>query len=82
MAEFGRVGSGVALPKEKLHGSPSTGSEEGHDGAIGEDFDPFLGDQDEGDGANIPMLVAPPETQYVFDRTIFVIRCLLNTFKN
>lgn len=68
MAEFGRVVSGVALPKEKLHGSPSTGSEEGHDGAIGEDFDPFLGDQDEGDGANIPMLVAPPETQWYHGR--------------
>lgn len=63
MAEFVRGGSGIILPKEKLHGSPSTGSDEGHEGAIGEEFDSFLGDQDEGDGANISMLVAPPETQ-------------------
>lgn len=63
MAEFLRGSSAVIMPKEKLHGSPSTGSEEGHDGGIGEEFDPFLADQDEGDGANISMLGAPPETQ-------------------
>lgn len=64
MAEFIRAGSGVIINKENLHGSPSTGSDEGHD-AAGEDFDPFLVDQDEGDGANNSMNVAPPETQYV-----------------
>ncbi|CAB0010072.1 unnamed protein product, partial [Nesidiocoris tenuis] len=50
MAEFirGGCGTGIVLPKEnKLHGSPSTGSDEGHDPGIGEDFDPFLAEQDE-----------------------------------
>ncbi|XP_046678395.1 ras GTPase-activating protein 1 isoform X4 [Homalodisca vitripennis] len=68
MAEFIRGGSGVIIQKEKLHGSPSTGSDEGHDGATGEDFDPFSGDQDEGDGSNNSMLVAPPETQWYHGR--------------
>lgn len=63
MAEFIRGGAGVILPKEKLQGSPSTGSEEGHDGAVGEEFDPFLGDPEEGEGANVSLLTAPPESQ-------------------
>lgn len=63
MAEFIRGGTGIIIQKEKLHGSPSTGSDEGHDGVPGEDFDPFLGDQDEVDGPNNSMHVAPPETQ-------------------
>lgn len=65
MAEFirGGTGTGIILQKEKLHGSPSTGSDEGHDGVPGEDFDPFLGDQDEVDLPNNSMHVAPPETQ-------------------
>ncbi|KAF4529422.1 hypothetical protein B566_EDAN003516 [Ephemera danica] len=63
MAEFVRGGVGVILPKEKLQGSPSTGSEEGHDGAIGEEFDPFLADTEEAEGANPSMLAAPPENQ-------------------
>lgn len=61
MAEFIRGGTGVVIHKEKLHGSPSTGSEEGHDGVVGEDFDPFLNENDEADGANT--LAAPPESQ-------------------
>ncbi|KAG8224112.1 hypothetical protein J437_LFUL001806 [Ladona fulva] len=68
MAEFVRGGAGVILPKEKLQGSPSTGSEEGHDGAVGDEFDPFLGDAEEAEGANVSMLVAPPENQWYHGR--------------
>ncbi|XP_046400706.1 ras GTPase-activating protein 1 isoform X2 [Ischnura elegans] len=68
MAEFVRGGAGVILQKEKLQGSPSTGSEEGQDGAIGEEFDPFLGDAEEAEGANVSMLVAPPENQWYHGR--------------
>lgn len=65
MAEFVRVGpaTGIIMPKEKLQGSPSTGSDEGHDGAIGEEFDPFLADAEEAEGANVSAIVAPPENQ-------------------
>ncbi|XP_071447289.1 ras GTPase-activating protein 1 isoform X2 [Hetaerina americana] len=68
MAAFVRGGAGVILQKEKLQGSPSTGSEEGQDGAIGEEFDPFLGDAEEAEGANVSMLVAPPENQWYHGR--------------
>ncbi|KAL1117878.1 hypothetical protein AAG570_004191 [Ranatra chinensis] len=67
MAEFVRGGGGAVQPKEKLHGSPSTGSEEGHDGGIGEDFDPFMADQEEV-GGNESVLAAPPETQWYHGR--------------
>lgn len=64
MAEFVRGGPGVGMfQKEKLHGSPSTGSDEGHDGAANEDFDPFINDQDEVEGGNDTIVVSPPETQ-------------------
>lgn len=63
MAEFVRGGPGVIFPKEKLHGSPSTGSDEGHDGPIGEDFDPFLGEQEDAEGGNDTNVTSPPETQ-------------------
>jgi hypothetical protein len=65
MAEFvrGGPGAGIIMPKEKLQGSPSTGSDEGHDGAIGEEFDPFLADAEEAEGANVSAIVAPPENQ-------------------
>lgn len=63
MAEFVRGGPGVIFQKEKLHGSPSTGSDEGHDGVTNEDFDPFLNDQEEVDGGNDTIAVSPPETQ-------------------
>lgn len=67
MAEFvrGGPGTGIILPKEKLQGSPSTGSDEGHDVAIGEEFDPFLVDADETESSNVSSIVAPPENQYV-----------------
>lgn len=64
MAEFirGGCGAGIIMPKEKLHGSPSTGSEEGHDGGIADDFDPFMADQEE-IGGNETIPNAPPESQ-------------------
>ncbi|XP_033611154.1 ras GTPase-activating protein 1 isoform X2 [Cryptotermes secundus] len=70
MAEFVRVGptTGIIMPKEKLQGSPSTGSDEGHDGAIGEEFDPFLADAEEAEGANVSAIVAPPENQWYHGR--------------
>nr|CAD7425858.1 unnamed protein product [Timema monikensis] len=70
MAEFvrGIQGAGIILPKEKLHGSPSTGSDEGHDGAVGEEFDPFLADAEEAEGPSIPAVVAPPENQWYHGR--------------
>ena len=65
MAEFNRPGcSSNIMPKEKLHGSPSTGSEEGHDGAIADEFDPFMADQEEIVG-NDTVPNAPKETQLV-----------------
>ncbi|XP_014259409.1 ras GTPase-activating protein 1 [Cimex lectularius] len=69
MAEFirGGCGTGIIMPKEKLHGSPSTGSEEGHDGGIVDDFDPFTADQEEiGAAESLPN--APPETQWYHGR--------------
>lgn len=70
MAEFVRGGpiTGIVTPKEKLQGSPSTGSDEGHDGAIGEEFDPFLADAEEAEGANVSAIVAPPENQWYHGR--------------
>jgi Ras GTPase-activating protein 1 len=70
MAEFVRGGpaTGIVIPKEKLQGSPSTGSDEGHDGAIGEEFDPFLVDAEEAEGHNVSVIVAPPENQWYHGR--------------
>lgn len=69
MAEFirGGCGTGIIMPKEKLHGSPSTGSEEGHDGGIADDFDPFMADQEE-IGGNETIPNAPPESQWYHGR--------------
>ncbi|KAK9506674.1 hypothetical protein O3M35_008566 [Rhynocoris fuscipes] len=67
MAEFIRGGCGIIMPKEKLHGSPSTGSEEGHDGAVVDDFDPFMADQEE-IGGNETIPNAPPESQWYHGR--------------
>ncbi|XP_014294601.1 ras GTPase-activating protein 1 [Halyomorpha halys] len=68
MAEFIRGGCGVSImSKEKLHGSPSTGSEEGHDGAIADEFDPFMADPEEIVG-NETVPNAPPETQWYHGR--------------
>lgn len=47
-------------PKDKLHGSPSTGSDEGHEAGFGDDFDPFHDDPDEPDEVD-SSLSAPPE---------------------
>jgi hypothetical protein len=65
MAEFvrGCPATGVIMSKEKLHGSPSTGSDERDDAVIGEEFDPFLGDVEEAETANVSTIVAPPENQ-------------------
>ncbi|KAJ9580394.1 hypothetical protein L9F63_003948 [Diploptera punctata] len=70
MAEFVRGGpaTGIIMPKEKLQGSPSTGSDERDDGAIGEEFDPFLGDAEEAESANVSAIVAPPENQWYHGR--------------
>lgn len=78
MAEFIRGGCGVSImSKEKLHGSPSTGSEEGHDGAIPDEFDPFMADPEEIVG-NETVPNAPPETQLVENKTysIFGTSCI------
>lgn len=51
--------------KEKLHASPSTGSDDNVDLGV-EDFDPFASSQTEADdidGYNNVSLVAPPETE-------------------
>ncbi|KAF6210918.1 hypothetical protein GE061_014030 [Apolygus lucorum] len=68
MAEFirGGCGTGIILPKEKLHGSPSTGSDEGHDLAIQDDFDPFLAPEEVMANETAPS--APPETQWYHGR--------------
>jgi len=61
MAEF--VRGGAILPKFKTQGSPSTGSEDGVDEGVGEEFDPFLVDQEETDGIGAKEPAAPPESQ-------------------
>lgn len=64
MAEFIRGGCGInIIPKEKLHGSPSTGSEEGHEVALVDDFDPFIAELDENQDATETATNAPAETQ-------------------
>lgn len=64
MAEFIRGCTGnIIINKEKLHGSPSTGSDEGQDGAPGDDFDPFVADHEEEPCENEKVPGAPPETQ-------------------
>ena len=62
MAELAVVAprSASVRPKEKLHGSPSTGSDEGQDGVFIDDFDPFHDDPDEPDEVD-SSLSAPPE---------------------
>lgn len=53
--------------KEKLHASPSTGSDDNVDLGV-EEFDPFASSQaetDDIDGYINVSLVAPPETEYV-----------------
>ncbi|XP_042233634.1 ras GTPase-activating protein 1-like isoform X2 [Homarus americanus] len=54
-------------PKDKLHGSPSTGSDEGHDVGFGDDFDPFHDDPDEPDEVD-SSLSAPPEESWYHGR--------------
>lgn len=68
MAEFVRGGPVfIGGVKEKPHGSPSTGSDDGQDAAVGDDFDPFLGEQDDVDGGtgggSASLLSAPHENQ-------------------
>jgi len=64
MAEFIRGGAGVPpVSKEKLHGSPSTGSEDGQDGLVADEFDPFLADNEEAESSNTTLLIAPHENQ-------------------
>lgn len=60
MAEIIRGGPGLGL-RDRLHGSPSTGSDEGIEGMPTEDFDPFLGENEDATGkeAGPP----PPESQ-------------------
>ncbi|XP_059490373.1 ras GTPase-activating protein 1 isoform X3 [Neocloeon triangulifer] len=69
MAEFIRGGAGVIpVSKEKLHGSPSTGSEDGQDGLAVDEFDPFLADNEEAESSNASLLGAPHETQWYHGR--------------
>lgn len=67
MAEFIRGGSGVVLPtplpRYKMQGSPSTGSDEGPDPPQAEDFDPFLAETEEPDPPSNSDTSAPPESQ-------------------
>ena len=54
--------------REKLHASPSTGSDDNIDLGI-EDFDPFITSQaetDDVDGSNNVSLLAPPEKEYEY----------------
>ena len=54
--------------KERLHASPSTGSDDTADLGL-EEFDPFGTSQTDGpddiDGSNAVTLIAPPEKEYV-----------------
>ncbi|CAB3360743.1 Hypothetical predicted protein [Cloeon dipterum] len=69
MAEFIRGGAGVIpVTKEKLHGSPSTGSDDGQDGLAVDEFDPFLADNEEAESSNASLLVAPHENQWYHGR--------------
>ncbi|KAG0729183.1 Ras GTPase-activating protein 1 [Chionoecetes opilio] len=54
-------------PKDKLHGSPSTGSDEGQEVGLGDDFDPFHDDPDEPDEVD-SSLSAPPEESWYHGR--------------
>lgn len=63
-----RDGSRTEREKEKLHASPSTGSDDNVDLGL-EEFDPFGTSQaeaDDVDGSNNVLLIAPPEKEYAF----------------
>ena len=65
MAEFIRGGSGVVLPRYKMQGSPSTGSDEGPEPPQPEEFDPFLAEAEEPEPPINNEPTAPPESQLV-----------------
>ena len=57
---FGGLRNAGVRPKDKVQGSPSTGSDEGPDPGFGDDFDPFHDEPDEPDEVD-SSVSAPPE---------------------